>query len=301
MKRLRPLLPALLGLLFLTACSSDEPSATYESIDPGKMIEISYPDFFAEVPVCALDGAGQVDPQPTIVELYRPDCPHCIALKPTLVRLAEEYDGRARLFALNAGAKDGVRKLKSDLKITGVPSLFLLYADGTVKEWQYHATGDKALRELRPLVDQMIKSYEEEPASLTYESIDPGKIVEISYPDFLKEVPVCTIDGAKQADPQPTIVELYRPDCPHCVLLKSALSMLSVEYDGRVRLLSLNTQGKDGVRKLVGDLKVDGVPSVFLLHADGTVEKWENHFTGKKALDDLRPLVDKMISGYADD
>lgn len=265
------------------------------------MIEISYPDFFAEVPVCTLDGAGQVDPQPTIVELYRPDCPHCVALKPTLVRLAEEYDGRVRLFALNAGAKDGVRKLKSDLKITGVPSLFLLYADGTVKEWEYHATGDKALRELRPLVAQMIKSYDEEPVSLTYEAIDSGKMIETSYPDFVEKVPICNVDGATQIDPQPTIVELYRPDCPHCVSLKPALSMLSVEYEGRMRLLSLNTRGGDGVRQLISDLHVTGVPAVFLLYADGTVRKWEDHSTGKKALDSLRPLVDKMISGYADD
>jgi len=66
--------------------------------------------------------------KPVLVDFYLIGCAPCIALAPTIERLAEEYEGRAYVFRVNqADLSDRV----TQYKIEGFPTV-LLFSDGKV-------------------------------------------------------------------------------------------------------------------------------------------------------------------------
>jgi len=62
-----------------------------------------------------------------LVDVWGPDCQPCLALMPTVEKLAEESGGALRVVKLEAPK---ARRLCMELKVMGLPA-FLLFRDGT--------------------------------------------------------------------------------------------------------------------------------------------------------------------------
>lgn len=63
---------------------------------------------------------------PVMVDFWGPRCQPCLALKPAVERLEEEYRGRIKVATLNAAEN---RMLCARLRVLGLPT-FLFYKDG---------------------------------------------------------------------------------------------------------------------------------------------------------------------------
>jgi thioredoxin 1 len=66
--------------------------------------------------------------QPVLVDFYAPWCGPCRILGPVIDRLAEQFDGRAKVFKVNV---EDESELADVFEIRGVPAL-LLFKDGEV-------------------------------------------------------------------------------------------------------------------------------------------------------------------------
>lgn len=70
---------------------------------------------------------------PVLVEFSTPTCPACIAARPMLERLAEEFDGRARVVEVNVEEE---QELGALFQIRAVPTLAFFkdgeFVDGTL-------------------------------------------------------------------------------------------------------------------------------------------------------------------------
>ena len=69
------------------------------------------------------------NPHPVIVDFWAPWCGPCRMVKPTLEKLAQEYDGRVDFWAINA---DESQDLLRALKVYGIPTL-VAYEGGSEK------------------------------------------------------------------------------------------------------------------------------------------------------------------------
>jgi len=65
-------------------------------------------------------------PVPVLLDVYGEHCPPCRQLAPVIDRLAAQYDGRARVLKIEAGAN---RELAGSLAISSVPTV-LAFQDG---------------------------------------------------------------------------------------------------------------------------------------------------------------------------
>ncbi len=66
------------------------------------------------------------NPRPVVVDLWAPWCGPCRTVKPTLEKLASEYEGRVDVWQINADESQG---LLHTLKVYGIPTI-LGYQDG---------------------------------------------------------------------------------------------------------------------------------------------------------------------------
>lgn len=64
--------------------------------------------------------------EPVLLDVYGDYCPPCRQLAPVIDRLATEFEGRARVLKLEAGAN---AELAGDLHVTAVPAV-LAFRDG---------------------------------------------------------------------------------------------------------------------------------------------------------------------------
>jgi len=96
---------------------------------------------------------------PVVVDLWAPWCGPCKMIKPTLEKLAQEYDGRVDLWEVNAD--DNPEVLKS-LRVYGIPTL-IVFRDG--QETQRYV-GAKSSSTLKSLFEALASGEEKLPANL---------------------------------------------------------------------------------------------------------------------------------------
>lgn len=65
-------------------------------------------------------------PVPVLLDVYGERCGPCRQLAPVIDRLAGEYEGRARVLKMDAGAN---RELAGDLRVSSVPTV-VAFRDG---------------------------------------------------------------------------------------------------------------------------------------------------------------------------
>lgn len=134
-----------------------------------------------------------------------------------------------------------------------------------------------------------------------WDEIDPGLTKELSAKDFDKLVR--TVDATKLIlhKQQPTIIEVYRPNCAHCILLKPYLAQLSKELGEQVPIYTISSRGGEGSKAIIERLHVKSVPTLFLIYKDGSyvtlqpTSKWPEE---KEILPGLRGEVEKMLKSY---
>jgi thioredoxin len=82
--------------------------------------------------------------KPVVVELWAPWCGPCLATKPILEALADEYEGRVDFWAINADEHPG---LMSQLGIFGIPTL-LVALDGEIRHTHAGAQSRESYRRM---------------------------------------------------------------------------------------------------------------------------------------------------------
>jgi thioredoxin 1 len=63
-------------------------------------------------------------PVPVLLDVYGEHCPPCLQLSPVIERLAAQYEGRARVLKIEAGAN---RELAGNLAIASVPTVLMFH------------------------------------------------------------------------------------------------------------------------------------------------------------------------------
>lgn len=163
------LLLGLLSTLLLTGChqgttEDEEPEigTTWSEIDRGLCRDLSAKDF--DKLVRTFDATKLIlhEQKPTIIEVYRPDCSHCVKLKPYMAKLSRELGQAVPIYMVNSRESDESSKIVSKLQISSVPTLFLIYKDGsyvTLKPTSKWKGDGELLPGLRSEVALMLKSY----------------------------------------------------------------------------------------------------------------------------------------------
>jgi thioredoxin len=99
-------------------------------------------------------------PRPVIVDFWAPWCGPCRMVKPTLEKLAQEYEGRVDFWEINA---DESQDLLRELKVYGIPTL-VAYENGNEK---IRYVGAKPAGVLRSLFESLSSGRAPEPNQLS--------------------------------------------------------------------------------------------------------------------------------------
>ena len=105
----------------------------------GKYIELSNDNFDAEVM-----GSGVA-----LVDFWAPWCNPCKMLSPVIDKLAESYDGKAKICKVNV---DNESELSKRFGIRNIPTI-LFFKDGEIKE---QVTGAKSEDDIRAKLDTLL-------------------------------------------------------------------------------------------------------------------------------------------------
>jgi thioredoxin len=100
------------------------------------------------------------NPHPVVVDFWAPWCGPCRMVKPTLEKLAREYDGRVDFWEINA---DESQDLLRTLKVYGIPTL-VAYENGNEK---VRYVGAKPANTLKSLFESLSTGVAPQPNQLS--------------------------------------------------------------------------------------------------------------------------------------
>ena len=157
------LLGGILLVLLLSGCKPMHDPVEEEKKTDGRPADLTVQDFNRLVADYDLMQIKLREPRPTIIEVYRPDCPACQRLMPHIERFAEEYRGRVAISYLNTRLNKSkeLHQIIEKLRIEKVPTLLFIHSGGSyvtarpMIEW----TADEIDTRLRAEADRMIQSY----------------------------------------------------------------------------------------------------------------------------------------------
>ena len=162
MKKISLYIALLGGILLALLLSGCKPMHDPEEKETeGRPSDLTVQDFDRLVAYYDLMQIKLRESRPTIIEVYRPDCPACRELMPHMERFAEEYRGRVAVRYLNSRLSKDIHQIIEKLRIQQVPTLLFIHSDGSyvtarpMIEW----TADEIDGRLRAEADRMIKSY----------------------------------------------------------------------------------------------------------------------------------------------
>ncbi len=107
-------------------------------------------------------------------------------------------------------------------------------------------------------------------------------IADASDASFVKHV----VEPSKEV---PVLVDFWAPWCAPCKQLKPVLEELAVEYDGKFKLVKVNTQEHGGI---ANQLKVMAIPMVFVFKDGKPVDA----FRGARPKTSIKAFIDKQLS-----
>ena len=102
----------------------------------------------------------KLNPRPIVVDFWAPWCGPCRMVKPTLEKLAQEYEGRVDFLEINA---DESQELLQALKVYGIPTL-VAYDNGNEK---VRYVGAKPANVLKSLFESLSTDHDPEPNQLS--------------------------------------------------------------------------------------------------------------------------------------
>lgn len=162
MKKISLYIALLGGILLALLLSGCKPMHDPEEKETeGRPDDLTVQDFNRLVAYYDLMQIKLRESRPTIIEVYRPDCPACRELMPHMERFAEEYRGRVAVRYLNSRLSKDIHQIIEKLRIQQVPTLLFIHSDGSyvtarpMIEW----TADEIDGRLRAEADRMIQSY----------------------------------------------------------------------------------------------------------------------------------------------
>jgi len=115
----------------------------------------------------------------------------------------------------------------------------------------------------------------------------PAHAVDVTTPEFESEV----LQASKAL---PVVVDFWAPWCAPCRVLKPILEKLAAEYDGRFKLVKVNS---DENQELAAALGVRSIPDVMAFR-DG---KPAAHFLGALPESQVRAFIDKLLEAADND
>ena len=79
---------------------------------------------------------------PVLVDFWAKWCPPCVHLGPTVEKVAEDYEGKARVFKVNTEEEEG---LATKFSISSIPAL-LFFKDGKVVKQLSGVQSEEAIK-----------------------------------------------------------------------------------------------------------------------------------------------------------
>lgn len=106
----------------------------------------------AEISPEAFASTVLADTVPAVVDFWAPWCRPCIAVAPSLAKLADEFGERAHVYKVNV---DAAPEIATQFGISSIPA-FVVFRDG--KEVGRHVGTLGALSKIREMVEQALSA-----------------------------------------------------------------------------------------------------------------------------------------------